>query len=150
VDVLPRFASSKRLRYEKQTEAPNPFRLLLVEVLHGGKVLENEEGLFDDVPFIFMDYSELPPAAGRGHSEIRISHSEFGLSSEFRIRNISQSIGDSVEGEDRKENGEAGKNGKPGSIGELVLNPLIGLANGGDDRHWNHAVRGHPVTHLLK
>jgi hypothetical protein len=43
VNILPRYAPSKRLRYEKQTEAPNPFRLLLVEVLHRGKVLENEE-----------------------------------------------------------------------------------------------------------
>jgi len=58
----------------------------------------------------FYGFSELPPSVGRGHSEIRISHLEFGLSSEFRIRDISQSIGDEVEGEDREENGEARKN----------------------------------------
>jgi hypothetical protein len=42
-DFLPRCCSSKRLRYKKQTKAPNPFRLLLVEVLHLGKVFKNEE-----------------------------------------------------------------------------------------------------------
>ena len=41
--ILPKCITSKRLRYEKQTKVQNPFRLLLVEVSHGGKVLENEE-----------------------------------------------------------------------------------------------------------
>ena len=83
MDVLPRCASSKRLRYEKQTEAPNPFRLLLVEVLHGGKVLENgEEGLFDDVPFNFMDSpnSALLQAGGIPKSEFRILNLDYPLS----------------------------------------------------------------------
>src|SRR5512142_1888055 len=42
------------------------------------------------------------------------------LSSELWIRDVANPVSDEVEGEDRHEYGEAGKEGKPGCIGELV------------------------------
>ena len=33
----------KKARYEKQTEALKPFRLLLFEVLHRGEIFKNKE-----------------------------------------------------------------------------------------------------------
>jgi hypothetical protein len=43
VDFLPRCSTFKRLRYEKQSKTLDWFRLLLLEVLHRGKVFKNEE-----------------------------------------------------------------------------------------------------------
>ena len=35
--ILPRCITSKRLRYEEQIKILNLFRLLLLEILHGGR-----------------------------------------------------------------------------------------------------------------
>jgi hypothetical protein len=41
--ILPLYAPYKKGQYDGQTKTPDSFRLLLVEVLHGGKVFKNEE-----------------------------------------------------------------------------------------------------------
>ncbi|OGP93101.1 MAG: hypothetical protein A2156_08165 [Deltaproteobacteria bacterium RBG_16_48_10] len=43
VNILPLYAPSKRLRYEKQTKTLVSFRLLLIEMLHGGKIFKNHD-----------------------------------------------------------------------------------------------------------
>ena len=42
-NILPRGAPSKRLRYGRQNKTLVSFRLLLFVMLHGGKILKNEE-----------------------------------------------------------------------------------------------------------
>jgi hypothetical protein len=42
-NILPRSAPSKRLRYGGQNKTLVSFRLLLFVMLHGGKILKNEE-----------------------------------------------------------------------------------------------------------
>ena len=40
---MPRCGPDKKLQFEKQTKTPDPFRLLLFEVLHRGEIFKNEE-----------------------------------------------------------------------------------------------------------
>ena len=42
-DSLLLYAPCKRLQYEKQTKILDSFRLLLLELLHGGEIFKNEE-----------------------------------------------------------------------------------------------------------